>query len=122
MHSTAITPDTQSPVNTETKAGDSAQVVGLHDYANNKRTGRLGMLVLLIGLGGFLVWAAIAPLDEGVPTEGVVNVEGSHKIIQHFTGGIVSNLLVREGQQVKSGDVLIKLDDTSIQSRADEIR
>jgi len=101
---------------------DSPQVVALHGYANNKRAGRMGMLVLLVGLGGFLVWAALAPLDEGVPTEGVVNVEGSHKVIQHFTGGIVSKMLVHEGQQVQAGDVLINLDDTSIQARADEIK
>lgn len=101
---------------------DTPQVIALHGYTSNKRSGRMGMLVLLIGLGGFLVWAAFAPLDEGVPTEGVVNIEGSHKIIQHFTGGIVSQILVREGQEVKAGDVLINLDDTSIQARADEIR
>ena len=100
---------------------ESPQVVALNGYTSNKRSGRMGMLVLLVGLGGFLLWAALAPLDEGVPTEGVVNIEGSHKVIQHFTGGIVSKILVREGQEVKAGDVLINLDDTSIQARADEI-
>ena len=102
-------------------SNESPQVVALNGYTSNKRSGRMGMLVLLVGLGGFLLWAALAPLDEGVPTEGVVNIEGSHKVIQHFTGGIVSKILVREGQEVKSGDVLINLDDTSIQARADEI-
>ncbi|CAG0996213.1 Type I secretion system membrane fusion protein PrsE [Methylophilaceae bacterium] len=101
---------------------DASQVIALHDYANDRRSSRMGMLILLIGLGGFLLWAAFAPLDEGVPTDGVVNIEGSHKIIQHFTGGIVSRILVQEGQEVKAGDVLIHLDDTSIQARADEIR
>src|SRR5690606_13609399 len=43
-------------------------------------------------------------------------------IIQHFTGGIVSKILVQEGQEVKAGDVLIHLDDTAIQARSDEIR
>jgi len=102
-------------------SNESPQVVALNGYTSNKRSGRMGMLVLLVGLGGFLLWAALAPLDEGVPTEGVVNIEGSHKVIQHFTGGIVSKILVREGQEVKAGDVLINLDDTSIQARADEI-
>ncbi len=102
-------------------SNESPQVVALNGYTSNKRSGRMGMLVLLVGLGGFLLWAALAPLDEGVPTEGVVNIEGSHKVIQHFTGGIVSKILVREGQEVKAGDLLINLDDTSIQARADEI-
>jgi len=102
-------------------SNENPQVVALNGYTSNKRSGRMGMLVLLVGLGGFLLWAALAPLDEGVPTEGVVNIEGSHKVIQHFTGGIVSKILVREGQEVKAGDVLINLDDTSIQARADEI-
>lgn len=101
---------------------ESAQVVALHDYANNKKSSHAGMLILLFGLGGFLLWAAFAPLDEGVPTEGVVNIEGNHKVIQHFTGGIVSKIFVQEGQEVKVGDVLITLDDTAIQSKADEIR
>ncbi|MBY0444596.1 MAG: hemolysin D, partial [Burkholderiales bacterium] len=34
---------------------------------------RLGLFILLFGLGGFLLWAALAPLDEGVPTNGVVS-------------------------------------------------
>lgn len=100
---------------------DSSHVTALHSYANNTKVGRTGMLVLLLGLGGLLFWAALAPLDEGVPTEGVVNVEGSHKIIQHFTGGIVNKILVHEGQEVKVGDTLLILDDTAIRAKVDEI-
>lgn len=115
-------PDKQFPsATTASELPDRPQVVNLHSYAHNKRSGRLGMLVLLVGLGGFLAWAALAPLDEGVPTEGVVNIEGSHKVVQHFTGGIVSKLMVHEGQVVQAGDTLLILDNTSIQARADEI-
>lgn len=97
------------------------QVLALPGFETNKHSGRMGLLILLLGLGGFLIWASVAPLDEGVPTEGVVNVEGSHKVIQHYTGGIVSQILVREGQMVKAGDVLVSLDNTAIQAKADEI-
>ena len=50
---------------------------------------RIGLLTLLVGLGGFALWAALAPLDEGVPLPGVVAVESNRKTVQHLTGGII---------------------------------
>jgi len=94
----------------------------LDDYANNKTPNRLGLFLLLFGLTGFLLWAGFAPLDEGVPTEGVVNVEGSHKVVQHLSGGIVKSLAVKEGQEVKAGDVLLTLDDAVTKARYQEIK
>jgi membrane fusion protein, protease secretion system len=113
-----------SPV---TESSNSAQILTLNGdehspYMQHKRSMRMGLLILLLGMGGFVAWAALAPLDEGVPTEGVVNIESSHKVIQHYTGGIVSQILVREGQEIHAGDVLIKLDDTAIQAKADELK
>jgi protease secretion system membrane fusion protein len=90
--------------------------------ADSARVSRMGLAILLLGFGGFLAWAALAPLDEGVPTEGVVSLEGNHKVIQHLMGGIVSEILVHEGQMVQAGDMLIRLDDTATRSRAEEIR
>ncbi|GAA4413167.1 HlyD family type I secretion periplasmic adaptor subunit [Quisquiliibacterium transsilvanicum] len=75
-----------------------------------RRPLRLGMLVVLLGLGGFFGWAALAPLDEGVPTPGTVVVESKRKTLQHPTGGIVRELLVREGDAVKTGQVLLRLE------------
>ncbi|MDP2248691.1 MAG: HlyD family type I secretion periplasmic adaptor subunit [Nitrosomonadales bacterium] len=106
----------------ELTANDSAKVVALNRYANDKNPSHLGILILLIGLGGFLLWAALAPLDEGVPTEGVVNIESNHRAVQHLTGGIISKILVREGQAVKAGDILFTLDDTAAKARFDEVR
>lgn len=71
---------------------------------------RKGLLVLTLGLGGFLLWAGFAPLDEGVPTQGSVTLDTKRKSVQHFTGGIVKEVLVQEGQQVKEGDVLMRMD------------
>jgi protease secretion system membrane fusion protein len=70
----------------------------------------IGLVVLLIGLGGFLIWATFAPLDQGVPANGVVVVESKRKTIQHLTGGIIREIRVREGDTVKQGDVLLVLD------------
>ena len=71
----------------------------------------IGMIALLVALCVFLVWAATAPLDEGVPTPGVVIVDTKRKTVQHISGGVVEQVLVREAQQVKAGDPLIRLND-----------
>ena len=77
---------------------------------------RLGWWILLVGFGGFLAWAAFAPLDEGVPAPGVVSVESQRKRIDHLTGGLIDRILVREGQQVREGQELVVLDEA--QARA----
>lgn len=83
---------------------------------------RFGMLTLLIGFGGFLIWSALAPLDEGVPGTGIVSVDSKRKTIQHLKGGIVDKLEVREGDKVKAGDVLLRLNDTDVKSQLDIVR
>ena len=77
---------------------------------------RIGLWILAIGLGGFLLWAMLAPLDEAVPAPAVLSVESKRKKIEHLTGGIVEKILVREGQQVAEGQDLVLLNET--QSKA----
>ena len=77
---------------------------------------RRGIIVIVIALGGFLAWATLAPLTEGVVAMGTVVVDTEHKTIQHLEGGIIENLYVREGSEVKAGDVLVELSET--QNRA----
>lgn len=67
-------------------------------------------IVLLVGVMGG--WAATAMLSGAVVGMGTVVVDGSVKRIQHREGGIVGEILVRNGSRVAAGDVLIKLDDT----------
>lgn len=74
------------------------------------RPGRIGLWALAIGFGGFLLWAAFAPLDEGVPSAGVVSLDTKRKPVQHMQGGIVKEVLVGEGDRVKEGQLLMKLD------------
>ena len=52
--------------------------------------GRLGVAALVAGLGGLLAWAALAPLDEGVPTQAMVAIDTKRKAVQHLQGGIVA--------------------------------
>jgi protease secretion system membrane fusion protein len=86
------------------------------------RVTRFGMLSLLIGFGGFLAWAAWAPLDEGVPASGLVIVDSKRKAIQHLQGGIVEKILVRDGDLVKVHQPLIKLDQTQVGSILSTVR
>ena len=71
-----------------------------------------GVLLILIAFGGFIVWAATAPLDSAVLASGVVVVEGQRKVVQHLEGGIVNKIYVKDGDTVNKGDVIILLDDT----------
>jgi len=82
-------------------------------YTDSKRISRIGLWALAIGFGGFLIWAAFAPLDEGVVAQGTVSVDTHRKPVQHLTGGIIKQVLVREGQMVKEGQVIMKLDEGS---------
>ncbi|CUA83308.1 type I secretion membrane fusion protein, HlyD family [Gulbenkiania indica] len=83
---------------------------------DDKSISRWGMRVLLVGFGGFVLWAALAPLDEGVTANGTVIVASNRQTVQHLTGGIVDSILVEEGQPVKKGQPLVRLNDT--QARA----
>lgn len=70
---------------------------------------RLGWWIVIAGVGGFLLWASLAPLDKGVPLSGTVTVATSKKAIQHLTGGTVDAIVVKEGDVVKAGDVLVRM-------------
>ncbi|HBB55673.1 MAG TPA: hypothetical protein DCZ49_05750 [Hyphomonadaceae bacterium] len=64
-------------------------------------------LACVLGLGGFLVWAAFAPLKEGVAATGSVVVQDNRKVVQHLEGGIIAELKVREGDRVEAGQPLV---------------
>ena len=71
-----------------------------------------GLTIVIIFLVVFLGWAAFAPLESALMAPGVVIVESHRKPIQHLEGGIVREILVREGQSVRAGQALVRLDDT----------
>jgi protease secretion system membrane fusion protein len=83
---------------------------------------RLGWLIVLLGFGGFLLWASLAPLDKAVPMPAVVSKEGNRKAIQHLTGGIVDDILVKEGDVVKRGQVLVRMNSVQSRSQAETSR
>jgi protease secretion system membrane fusion protein len=83
---------------------------------NDARPRRWGWWLLLVGFGGFMAWATMAPLDAGVSAPGMVVVTGNRKVVQPVMPGKIAAILVKDGDTVKAGQVLVKLDDT--QARA----
>ena len=81
---------------------------------------RLGWWIVILGVGGFLLWASLAPLDQGVPVSGTVIVSTNRKAIQHPTGGVVSEILVKDGDTVKAGQTLVKMNDVQAEAQ-DEV-
>jgi len=72
----------------------------------------VGLFTVIFGLIGSLTWAATTPLDSAVVALGKVNVHTNTKQIQHLEGGIVESILVKEGDLVSTGQLLLSLDDT----------
>lgn len=78
---------------------------------------RWGLRILLIGVGAFMVWAIFAPLSEGVPAHGFIKVEGNRKTIQHLAGGIVEEIMVKEGDRVAADQPLMRLNETQLKAQ-----
>jgi len=77
----------------------------------------VGLIVSVVMFGGFGSWASLAPLTSASMAPGIVKVDSNRKTIQHYEGGIIREILVRDGDQVKQGEVLVRLDD--VDARAD---
>lgn len=80
---------------------------------------RLGWWIVLAGVGGFLLWACFAPLDQGVPVQGTVMVSSNRKAVQHQAGGTVQEILVKDGDRVKAGQILVKMNEIQAKSQAE---
>ena len=83
---------------------------------------RAGWVLTILGAGSFFVWASFAPLDEGIPVQGTVVVSGKRKAVQSLGPGVVSQILVREGQTVRQGEPLFRLDPTQVEADVQSLR
>ncbi len=72
---------------------------------------------LMFGLMALSVLCSFISISGAVVTNGTVSVESNYKTVQHLDGGIVSKILVKNGDVVKEGDVLVRLDDTQIRAQ-----
>lgn len=89
---------------------------------SGKQASSFGFLVVFVTFGIFGGWAALAPLDSAALAPGVVMVQTFRKSIQHLEGGIVKELLVRDGDLVKAGSPLIILDETQVRAEYEVTR
>lgn len=94
---------------------DPLPTTGIH--AELDKPVRSGRRAIWLGLLVFLAWAIFAPLGEGVPANGTVKVEGERKAVQHLRGGIVEEILVKEGDRVTAGQALLRLNQSQAQAQ-----
>jgi len=76
----------------------------------------MGYILIFITFGVFGSWAAVAKLDSAVVAPATISLEGNRRVVQHFEGGIVEEILVTEAGTVTQGDVLVRL--SSIEARS----
>ncbi len=103
-------------------SGSDAEPKANAAVGHSGRAGRIGWWSLGIGLGAFMLWAAFAPLDEGVPAQGMVSIDTKRKAVQHLSGGIVKEVLVHEGSRVTEGQLLVRLDDGNAKANFESAR
>jgi HlyD family secretion protein len=82
-------------------------------------TGNLLVICFVLGLG---IWSGFAPLESAAIASGVVESESSRKTIQHLEGGIVREILVSDGDTVRTGQILIALDDTKVRAEVQSLQ
>ena len=93
-----------------------------HDLRTGKKDEKyfswLGWQVLIWGFGGALLWAFLAPIEKGVSASGYVITDSNRKAIQPAFAGIVDDIMVKEGQSVKAGEVLVMLNPINAKAQA----
>jgi HlyD family type I secretion membrane fusion protein len=77
-----------------------------------------GSVVVLVLVFGLLLWATLASINGAVLAAGTVRVENNSKQVRHLEPGVIRQILVREGQRVRQGQVLIRFDDISPKATA----
>ena len=92
-------------------AGQAEQGERAPAYRPYLRQGFIALFLLVVCLGG---WAAVFKIKGAVIASGVIMVEGKPKTLQHLDGGIVGEILVKNGDLVKAGQVVLRLDPTAM--------
>jgi membrane fusion protein, type I secretion system len=76
-----------------------------------------GLAILVVWLGCFGLWAGVAPLNSAVLAPGTFMATGQNKQVQHFEGGILREIAVKEGDVVEASQVLVRMDDTAANAK-----
>jgi RND family efflux transporter MFP subunit len=91
------------------------------DLRRIRRPARLGLAVVVLFLGVAFGWGGFVPLDSAAVAPGFVSIDTNRKTIQHLEGGIVREILVREGDRVTAGQALIRLEDTGPRAKIEQL-
>lgn len=81
---------------------------------------RWGVITTVLAVGSFFAWTTLAPLAGSVVAMGLVKVDTNRKTVQHRDGGTVQRILVREGEAVRAGQLLVELADTRVDATLDQ--
>ncbi len=93
---------------------DGGAALGAAWAASGRRLIVAGALAIAVAVAGLVAWGALAPLSGAIVANGLVKVDSNRKTVQHRDGGIVRQVLVREGDTVAAGQPLVLLDDRRI--------
>lgn len=88
-------------------------------FVNPARPAIVGVGIVLLFVGTFMAWSWFAPVAGAVTADGALSVEGQRQSVQHPYGGVIKDLLVKEGDVVSKGQVLMTLSDTEPRSQLD---
>lgn len=94
----------------------------MHNELDIKKVSRRGMITLLVGFIGFLVWGSLVAMDRGVVVTGTLTFQGERKTIVHPHGGVVGKIWISEGQLVQQGQTLVSLDTTDSQAQINALQ
>jgi len=86
------------------------------------RIARAGFAVMALGVLGMVVWVILAPLSGAIIAPAFVKVDMNRKVVQHQEGGIVKQILVRDGEKVQQGQTLMVIDDVRLDATLDLLR
>jgi epimerase transport system membrane fusion protein len=96
----------QASVVASDKASGSAVITSMNKPKN------IGLLMFFLVFGVFGIWASVAPIEGAAHAPGSVTVRSNRQLVQHLEGGIVKEIVARNGDRVRAGDALLILDDT----------
>jgi HlyD family type I secretion membrane fusion protein len=95
--------------NKDSKAGEIKK--------DSKKYILVGLFIVVFGFGAFLIWASTAPLAQGVVAMGRVTLYEKRHTVQNLYGGVIKEINIREGSEVKKGDVLLKLNEAASKAK-----
>jgi protease secretion system membrane fusion protein len=101
-----------NPYDPSKLGGKGTDPVTIDEGVVRSRTLRAFLFVFL----AFLIWSVVMPIASGVPVSGKVVVSGYRKSVQHEAGGVVQAIMVQEGQKVRAGQVLFKVNPLSTEA------